>query len=135
MMIVVLALLALLAVSSTAADSRESEWRMRLQACDDFMEQRGGQQRERTSQPSQRCCQNLQRISSEDRCRALQQVYGGRGATCIPTPAVSHRTKASRSARPEWHLVFFNNAICVLESAELEMQRPGFGGELMRTAK
>ncbi|KAI5076484.1 hypothetical protein GOP47_0008549 [Adiantum capillus-veneris] len=76
-MIVVLALLALLAVSSTAADSRESEWRMRLQACDDFMEQHGGQQRECTSQPSQRCCQNLQRISSEDRCRALQQVYGG----------------------------------------------------------
>ncbi|KAI5073511.1 hypothetical protein GOP47_0011525 [Adiantum capillus-veneris] len=103
MMIVVLALLALLAVSRTAADSRESEWRMRLQACDDFMEQRGGQLRERTSQPSQRCCQNLQRISSEDRCRALQQVYGGRGRhmypdSCRESPYESQQERTTRMA-------------------------------------
>ncbi|KAI5068553.1 hypothetical protein GOP47_0016898 [Adiantum capillus-veneris] len=62
--------------ASTHAASRESDWRMRIQACEDFMEKHGGQQ-ERGRRPSQRCCQNLQRIHPNDRCHALQEAYGG----------------------------------------------------------
>ncbi|MCO5595635.1 hypothetical protein L7F22_049680 [Adiantum nelumboides] len=64
---------------------RGEQWRQQLRACDDYMRQSRqsegggcGAINPLRDQPSQQCCQNLQRISSQDRCRALREVYGGR---------------------------------------------------------
>ncbi|MCO5578226.1 hypothetical protein L7F22_032064 [Adiantum nelumboides] len=84
-----LALLMLLLASVAASATRgcanqKQQWRQQLRACDDYMRQSrqdeagGCRANPRRDQPSQQCCQNLQRISSRDRCRALREVYGGR---------------------------------------------------------
>ncbi|KAI5061549.1 hypothetical protein GOP47_0024054 [Adiantum capillus-veneris] len=97
-----LALLTLL-FATVAASSNESpctnqqprceQWRQQLRSCNDYMRQHQKNGPEEAApgcssmqqagdnprdQPSQQCCQSLQRISSQDRCRALREVYGGR---------------------------------------------------------
>lgn len=78
----VVLLLALAAASAnTGCDSSErrhgGRWRQQLRACDEYMQRgREGGRGRMEFEPSQQCCQNLQRISSQDRCRALREVYG-----------------------------------------------------------
>jgi len=72
-MLMVLAIMLVSYVSATSTRGEERDWRTRLQACDEFM------QRRQQQQPSQRCCQSVQRISADERCRALKEVYGGGG--------------------------------------------------------